>query len=178
MRLRLFAHIQRLHPGFFQAMSTGDILSRITNDLDEIEYAFTMAKALGVKAISTSTQVSVAKRVAPFADKHKMMVGYRTGDIWSPHVPPGEALQEVVRHFADCIQNEKQPLSDGALGVRVVRLKSGDAGIFGRLEEELDTLREAGIGYEIIPGVTTACVAAAQAGIPLTRRHTSRRVRV
>jgi uroporphyrin-III C-methyltransferase len=55
-------------------------------------------------------------------------------------------------------------------------LKSGDAGIFGRLEEELETLREAGIGYEIIPGVTTACVAAAQAGIPLTRRHTSRRV--
>jgi uroporphyrin-III C-methyltransferase len=61
-------------------------------------------------------------------------------------------------------------------GVRVVRLKSGDAGIFGRLEEELETLREAGIGYEIIPGVTSACVAAAQAGIPLTRRHTSRRV--
>ena len=43
---------------------------------DEIEYAFSMARALGVKAISTSTQVSVAKRVAPFADKHKMMVGY------------------------------------------------------------------------------------------------------
>jgi uroporphyrin-III C-methyltransferase len=58
----------------------------------------------------------------------------------------------------------------------VVRLKSGDAGIFGRLEEELETLREAGIGYEIVPGVTSACVAAAQAGIPLTRRHTSRRV--
>ncbi len=53
-----------------------------------------------------------------------------------------------------------------ATGSRVVRLKSGDAGIFGRLEEELETLREAGIGYEIIPGVTSACVAAAQAGIP------------
>ncbi|XUJ33327.1 uroporphyrinogen-III C-methyltransferase [Bradyrhizobium japonicum] len=63
-----------------------------------------------------------------------------------------------------------------AAGVRVVRLKSGDAGIFGRLEEELEALREAGIGYEIIPGITSACVAAAQAGIPLTRRHTSRRV--
>ena len=51
--------------------------------------------------------------------------------------------------------------------LRVVRLKSGDAGIFGRLEEELETLREAGIGYEIIPGITSACVAAAHAGIPL-----------
>lgn len=61
-------------------------------------------------------------------------------------------------------------------GARVVRLKSGDAGIFGRLEEEIDALRAVGIGYEIIPGVTTACVAAARAGIPLTRRYTSRRV--
>lgn len=43
---------------------------------DEIEYAFMMAKWLGVKAISTSTQVSMAKRIAPFADKHKMMVGF------------------------------------------------------------------------------------------------------
>jgi uroporphyrin-III C-methyltransferase len=63
-----------------------------------------------------------------------------------------------------------------ATGARVVRLKSGDAGIFGRLEEEIETLRAAGIGYEIVPGVTSACVAAAQAGIPLTRRNTSRRV--
>jgi uroporphyrin-III C-methyltransferase len=63
-----------------------------------------------------------------------------------------------------------------ATGARVVRLKSGDAGIFGRLEEEIDALRQARVGYEIIPGVTSACVAAATAGIPLTRRHTSRRV--
>jgi uroporphyrin-III C-methyltransferase len=61
-------------------------------------------------------------------------------------------------------------------GVRVVRLKSGDAGIFGRLEEEIEALRQAGIAYEIIPGVTSASVAAATAGIPLTRRHTARRV--
>ncbi|WP_315831812.1 uroporphyrinogen-III C-methyltransferase [Bradyrhizobium prioriisuperbiae] len=61
-------------------------------------------------------------------------------------------------------------------GACVVRLKSGDAGIFGRLEEEIAALRAAGIGYEIVPGVTSACAAAAQAGIPLTRRYTSRRV--
>ena len=63
-----------------------------------------------------------------------------------------------------------------ATGARVVRLKSGDAGIFGRLEEEIETLRATGIGYEIVPGVTSACVAAARAGIPLTRRNTARRV--
>lgn len=61
-------------------------------------------------------------------------------------------------------------------GARVVRLKSGDGGMFGRLEEELIALREAGIEYEIIPGIPSACAAAAAAGIPLTRRLTARRV--
>jgi uroporphyrin-III C-methyltransferase len=58
---------------------------------------------------------------------------------------------------------------------KVVRLKSGDAGLFGRLEEEIEALSTAGIGYEIIPGVTSACAAAAAAGSPLTRRPLSRR---
>ncbi|NUB46776.1 uroporphyrinogen-III C-methyltransferase [Fertoebacter nigrum] len=61
-------------------------------------------------------------------------------------------------------------------GARVVRLKSGDSGIFGRLEEEITALQAAGIAFEIIPGVPSACAAAAAAGIPLTRRLTARRV--
>ena len=48
---------------------------RMTATDDEIEYAFQMAKALGVKAISSSSTVSFAKRVAPFADRHKIMWG-------------------------------------------------------------------------------------------------------
>lgn len=68
-------------------------------------------------------------------------------------------------------------LVDYALtGQRIVRLKSGDSGIFGRLEEELTALKAAGIPYEIIPGVPSAVAAAAAAGIPLTRRLTARRV--
>ncbi len=61
-------------------------------------------------------------------------------------------------------------------GGRIVRLKSGDSGLFGRLEEELVALRAAGIPYEIIPGVPSAVGAAAACGIPLTRRLTARRV--
>ena len=61
-------------------------------------------------------------------------------------------------------------------GARVVRLKSGDPGLFGRLEEEITALRAAGIGFEVVPGVTSASAAAAAAGIPLTRRLSARRV--
>jgi uroporphyrin-III C-methyltransferase len=68
-------------------------------------------------------------------------------------------------------------LVDYALtGAQVVRLKSGDSGIFGRLEEELTAVRAAGIPCEIIPGVTSASAAAAAAGIPLTRRTHAQRV--
>jgi uroporphyrin-III C-methyltransferase len=68
-------------------------------------------------------------------------------------------------------------LVDYALtGAHVVRLKSGDSGIFGRLEEELTAVRAAGIPCEIIPGVTSASAAAAIAGIPLTRRTHAQRV--
>lgn len=63
-----------------------------------------------------------------------------------------------------------------ATGARVVRLKSGDPGIFGRLEEEMIALRAAGIAFEIVPGITAASAAAAAAAIPLTRRMTARRV--
>ncbi|MEM9754526.1 MAG: uroporphyrinogen-III C-methyltransferase [Pseudomonadota bacterium] len=61
-------------------------------------------------------------------------------------------------------------------GGRIVRLKSGDGGLFGRLEEELVALRDAGIAFEIVPGVASPLAAAAAAGIPLTRRLTARRV--
>ena len=61
-------------------------------------------------------------------------------------------------------------------GGHVVRLKSGDAGVFGRLEEEINALRAAGIPFEVIPGVTAASAAAAAAAIPLTRRVTARRL--
>jgi uroporphyrin-III C-methyltransferase len=58
----------------------------------------------------------------------------------------------------------------------VVRLKGGDPGIFGRLEEELAALAQAGIECEVIPGITAATAAAACAQRPLTRRANGRSV--
>ncbi|MDX8348231.1 siroheme synthase CysG [Cognatiyoonia sp. IB215446] len=55
-------------------------------------------------------------------------------------------------------------------GQRVVRLKCGDPGIFGRSNEEIRPLKEAGIAVEVVPGVTAACAAAAAMGESLTER--------
>jgi len=58
----------------------------------------------------------------------------------------------------------------------VVRLKGGDASVFGRLEEELEALATAGIACEVVPGVTAAIAAAAATQRPLTRRGGGRSV--
>ncbi|MDY6963648.1 MAG: uroporphyrinogen-III C-methyltransferase, partial [Pseudomonadota bacterium] len=58
----------------------------------------------------------------------------------------------------------------GSEGKRVVRLKSGDPLVYGRAAEEMAALREAGITYEIVPGITSAFAAAADFDLPLTLR--------
>jgi uroporphyrin-III C-methyltransferase len=78
--------------------------------------------------------------------------------------------KQAARH---CIAQEEinRILIDHArLGYEVVRLKGGDPFVFGRGGEEAEALADAGIPFEIVPGVSSAVAVPAYAGIPLTHR--------
>ena len=69
-------------------------------------------------------------------------------------------------------------LEHARAGATVVRLKGGDPAVFGRLDEEIEALEAAGVGYSVVPGVTSASAAAAAIGQSLTRRGRNSSFRV
>jgi len=61
--------------------------------------------------------------VAPDTDtRRRVVVNYRTGDVWSPFVDQSEALKFMALDFAECVRSGRRPLSDGRAGVRVVAM--------------------------------------------------------
>ncbi len=76
--------------------------------------------------VEPSEKIKVYDKGISFTDKpeliHEMRVGYRTGDMWAPKLDFTEALRIEGEHFVDCIKNNKQPLTSGSLGLRVVKL--------------------------------------------------------
>jgi uroporphyrinogen III methyltransferase/synthase len=90
------------------------------------------------------------------------------------HAPPGAeriCVTALAEHHVDRYVPIQRTLLEAARqGKRVVRLKGGDPYMFGRGGEEAEALHEAGISFEVVPGVTAALGAGACAGIPLTHR--------
>lgn len=92
-------------------------------------------------------------------DAARVPVGRRVGK-------PGIGQDTVNRLLIDAAKS----------GQRAVRLKGGDPFIFGRGGEEVEALRDAGVAYSVIPGITAALGAAAESEVPLTFRHEALRV--
>ena len=55
-------------------------------------------------------------------DVYKMLVSYRSGDMWAPRLDNTEALQTEALHFIDCVEHGRQPDTDGAAGLRMVSM--------------------------------------------------------
>lgn len=53
---------------------------------------------------------------------HELKIGYRAGDMWAPHISTAEALQTEIEHFADCIINNKVPISSATSGLEIVEI--------------------------------------------------------
>jgi uroporphyrinogen III methyltransferase/synthase len=92
--------------------------------------------------------------------------------------PPGAERLYVGKKKADHAMSQEEIcellVERGQRGLNVVRLKGGDPFIFGRGGEEAEALADAGIPFEVVPGVTSPLGIAAYTGVPLTHRdHTS-----
>jgi uroporphyrin-III C-methyltransferase / precorrin-2 dehydrogenase / sirohydrochlorin ferrochelatase len=92
-------------------------------------------------------------------DASRVPVGRRVGK-------PGIGQDAINRLMIDAANS----------GQRVVRLKGGDPFVFGRGGEEVEVLREAGVTYSVVPGITAGLGAAAQFEVPLTFRHEALRI--
>jgi predicted dehydrogenase len=107
-RLLASVHVNWLSPVKIRQMVIGGARkSLVLNDLDPTE------------------KVRVYDRsVIPQAgeDPSSILIDYRLGDMWAPHLGTEEPLQALVRHFAECCLEGRTPITDGHAGLRIVEV--------------------------------------------------------
>ncbi len=109
---------------------------------------------------------------------HDRLVGDEVLALIPPHVARIDVGKTGFGPAAAQTDINALLVAQAQAGRRVVRLKGGDCGIFGRLDEEIDALEAAGLTFAILPGLTAATVAAAAIGQSLTRRGRNTMLRI
>ncbi|MBC2835280.1 uroporphyrinogen-III C-methyltransferase [Paragemmobacter straminiformis] len=109
---------------------------------------------------------------------HDRLVGAEVLALVPPHVTLVDVGKEGFGPSTAQADINAALVAHGVTGKRVVRLKGGDCGIFGRLDEEIDAIEAAGLSFAILPGLTSAAVAAAGIGQSLTKRGRNRALRI
>ena len=103
-------HVNWLSPVKIRyTMFGGADSSLVYNDLDTVEKVKLYNRGITVRPVSAE-------------DRRRLLIDYRTGDVWSPHLDVGEPLRNVAAHFHQCVSEGRTPLTDGEAGLRVVRL--------------------------------------------------------
>jgi predicted dehydrogenase len=80
---------------------------------------------------------------------YNLLVNYRSGDMWAPHLEPVEALRQELGYFVECINKNETPFNDGLAGLRVVRM----------LEAANQSLRHRGAAVRLDPPPAPAVAA-------------------
>jgi len=109
---------------------------------------------------------------------HDRLVGREVMDLIPAHVARIDVGKQGFGAQTAQSDINAALVAQAATGARVVRLKGGDTGIFGRLDEEITALEAAGISYTIVPGLTAASAAAAAIGQSLTQRGRNSSLRI
>ena len=117
------------------------------------------ARLLGEAEVVLYDALVTPEMLALCPQAELIAVGKRSGQRSTAQTVINEKLVECARRYQ-----------------RVVRLKGGDPMLFGRADEELRALEEAGVTVEVVPGITTAVAAAATTLQPLTKRGVARSV--
>lgn len=109
---------------------------------------------------------------------HDRLVGEEVLALIPPHVRRIDVGKEGFGPSTAQSSINATLVAQAMTGARIVRLKGGDCGIFGRLDEEMDALEAAGLSFRILPGLTSAAVAAASIGQSLTKRGRNGALRI
>src|SRR3989442_350920 len=166
MRLRIFSLVQNLHAGFFQTIQTGDILSRMTNDLDEVEYALGTVLTQGILMILTLVSALATIFISNWQLSIIALVAtplfFLTGRFLGPAT--ARASLERQQHLAQATSTLQENLGAQALGTAFGLQQP----VISDYADNLNTLFRSSIRLTFLSGVYGLSISSIAYAIQLT----------